>query len=121
MFLIVIKGTNVGTVFPLGTGRILVGRAEDCNIKIPDLLVSRKHCLIEERDNNFYIKDLNSTNKTIVNNRIVEDEDKLKTGDIIEIGDTAFLFTDQKKISVRSVVEYNKLIQSQTRMFDKTG
>lgn len=119
MFLIVIKGTNIGSTFPLNKrGPIIIGRGKECDIRVLDLLVSRRHCQIEERQNNFYIKDLISTNKTVVNKRVIEDEERLKIGDLVEIGDTVLLFTDQKEISIKSVQDYDKIRESKTRPFD---
>lgn len=116
MYLIVIKGLNVGTVFSLNReGVYIIGRGEECDIKILDLMVSRRHCQIEKaRDNIFYIKDLGSTNKTFVNSKIVEDVRELKKGDTIEIGGSVLLFTDRKEITIKSVADFETLRKKQT-------
>lgn len=120
MFIIVIKGTKIGAVYPLDKeGIFIIGRGEDNNIQILDSKVSRKHCQIEKtRSNNFYIKDLNSTNKTFVNKRIVDDIIELKIGDIIGIGDSVLVFTDQKDLPVKSVEDFRKLRIDQTMRID---
>lgn len=120
MFLIVIKGSKVGAVFLFDReGIFIIGRGEECDVKIMDLMVSRRHCQIERtRNNYFYIKDLHSTNKTFVNTRMIEDVVKLEVGDIIGVGDTALLFTDQKEIAVKSVEDYVKIITKQTVRID---
>lgn len=119
MFLIIIKGTTVGNVFSLNkVGSIVIGRGKECDVQILDLTISRKHCQIEERNSDFYIKDLKSKNKTIINKRIVEDEEKLNIGDIIEIGNTTLLFTSQKEIPIESVADYDNLRMSHTRSME---
>ena len=116
MFLIVVtKGKHVGNIFPLTkVGPIIIGRGKGCDIRILDLMISRKHCQIEAKNKDFYIKDLESTNKTIVNKRIIKDEVKLTAGDIIKIGNTELLFTDRKEFSIKSVSEYEKFGMKQT-------
>lgn len=120
MFLIIIKGTKIGEVFPLNAeDTYVLGRKEECKIHILDPRVSRRHCQIDRtRDGDFYLKDLNSTNKTFVNKKTAEDIIKLKIGDIIEIGDTAMFFTDQKELPVKNIEEYKRMSINQTMKID---
>jgi pSer/pThr/pTyr-binding forkhead associated (FHA) protein len=41
--------------------RIIIGRAEDCDIRIASGAVSRHHCAIEPDDDDWIIRDLGST------------------------------------------------------------
>jgi pSer/pThr/pTyr-binding forkhead associated (FHA) protein len=41
--------------------RIVIGRAEDCDIRIASAAVSRHHCAIEPDDDDWIIRDLGST------------------------------------------------------------
>lgn len=120
MFLVIIKGTKIGTVFSLDReGIYVIGRGEECDIKILDPMISRRHCQIERtRNNDFYIKDLKSTNKTFVNKKVIEDLVELKAGDMIGIGDTVLLFTDQKDIPIKSVADLERLRVNQTMRID---
>lgn len=47
-------------------GRIVVGRAEDCDIRIRSAAVSRHHCAIEWDEGDWLVRDLGSTHGTIV-------------------------------------------------------
>jgi pSer/pThr/pTyr-binding forkhead associated (FHA) protein len=115
MFLVTIKGQNPGSAFLLKKGATnLAGRGRGSDIQILDSLVSRQHYQIEERDGNYYIKDLGSTNKTFVNKKLLAEEKKLQFGDLIEAGEAAFLFTDQKDIPIKSVDDFDKLRINQT-------
>lgn len=116
MFIIIIKGTNVGMVYALSkTDFTVIGRGEECDIRVLDLLVSRRHCEINWKKNNFYVKDLSSTNKTFLNKKIVEGENILEPGDTIKIGDTILLFTDKEEIPIKSVKEYQIMRMSKTK------
>ena len=56
--------------------------------------VSRIHCKLELEDGNYYIRDLNSTNGTIVNGTVVDTEERmeLRPGDEIQIGQALYVF-----------------------------
>lgn len=119
MFLVVIKGPYIGKTYQLNKiGPIIVGRERECDVKVLDVMVSRKHCQIEKRNDIFYVKDLDSTNKTFINRKIVKAEQGLKEGDLIEIGDIVLLFTYQKELSVRTVEDYKNILMKQTRKID---
>lgn len=119
MFIIIIKGTNIGAIFPLNKiGIVIIGRGKECNIRILDPKVSRAHCQIEGKDSGFYIKDLGSTNKTFVNKEIIDTEKKLEINTTIDIGDTTLFFSDQKEIPIKSVEDYDKIRINQTMRFN---
>lgn len=116
MFIIIIKGTNVGTVYALSKSDLtIIGRGEECDIRILDLMISRRHCQIEWKQGSFYIKDLKSTNKTFLNKKLIEGEEKLEPGDSIYIGSTILLFTDKEEVPIKSVKEYQIMRMSKTR------
>lgn len=64
-----------------------IGRMEGNNLVIDDLTVSRFHAEIYKEGKHFYIRDLESTNGTLVNGKPIKVR-KLKEGDIITIGST---------------------------------
>jgi pSer/pThr/pTyr-binding forkhead associated (FHA) protein len=89
--LVVIKGPLEGEVFPINKGEFTIGRAEDRDLTILDRAVSRKHCKIVLEDDGYYIVDEGSTNGTFVSGMRVARE-KLKNGDIIQVGESKFRF-----------------------------
>lgn len=75
-----------------------IGRASVCDIYLADKFVSKQHALIEVSDNNkvpghkeFFIRDLDSTNHTYVNDEPVK-HIRLKDKDAIRIGEEIFIF-----------------------------
>ncbi len=84
---IIIKtGTNKGRSFLLHQGeRLIFGRGTNCDIQLFDEGVSRRHCAVENRGDEFFMADLNSSNGTCVNNRPVI-SCYLSDGDTVRMG-----------------------------------
>ena len=86
-------GPNKGNLFDLMDSPLTVGREESQVIQILDQGVSRAHAEIFHLGEACFVRDLNSTNGTWVNNvRITEES--LRTGDEILIGATVLVFED---------------------------
>jgi len=68
---------------PVDTARFVIGRAADCDLRLESPLVSRHHCELTVQDGDLYIRDLESSNGTGLNNqpvvgrRLLHDEDEL--------------------------------------------
>jgi diguanylate cyclase (GGDEF)-like protein len=95
--LVALGGELLATPIPLERSKVTLGRALDADVRLNDARASRLHaCIITETDANsgqtvFKIRDLNSTNGTLVNGRAVT-EAVLIHGDKILIGDQLFRF-----------------------------
>ncbi len=89
--LVVIKGPLEGEVFPLTKEEFTIGRTDDRDLVILDRAVSRKHCKIVLEEDGYYIVDEGSTNGTFVGGMRIARE-KLKSGDIIQIGESRIRF-----------------------------
>ncbi|HEX5135790.1 MAG TPA: FHA domain-containing protein [Planctomycetota bacterium] len=93
-FLKVYVGGTERTVF-LGDAPVVIGRDAECDIPIPDLKISRRHCVIEPADGGGWrVRDLRSGNGTRVNGREVESRD-LAREDVLEVGDAKVLFAGE--------------------------
>ena len=75
----------------LKPGNTVVGR-EESDIVAADKTLSARHFEIENRDGQFFARDLGSTNGTLVNGSPLTDEVQLTDGDRIEAGKTTFVF-----------------------------
>jgi len=92
-YLTILKGTSVGRTYRLGTGRLIVGRAADCDIVLDNDGVSRRHALfIVSVQGKVTIEDLRSTNGTLINGQCY-DVSALHGGERLQFGsDTVFKF-----------------------------
>ena len=86
---------------PIEKAELLIGRKTDCDIFLDDSMVSSLHAKIEmiapagkKNVFDYYVEDLQSTNKTIVNGVAVQRK-KLEHNDKIRIGRHLFKFIDE--------------------------
>ena len=85
-------GANMGQRYALGDVPVIVGRGEDCDIRILDHSVSRKHARIVQMPEGVFASDLVSTNGTFVNDRQIEGTLLLNDGDYLRIGNCIYRF-----------------------------
>jgi predicted component of type VI protein secretion system len=71
-------------------GVTTVGRQSGCHIRIASSQVSRKHCELYLENGRLVVKDLNSSNGTLVNGVRVEGKRFLETGSTLSIGSIVF-------------------------------
>ena len=89
--LICMNGDRKGEVYYLKGNRIVMGRADTCDIKIFDSKSSREHAEIVKVGSGFVITDLKSQNGVTVNNNRIK-QAQLKDGDVVIVGRTVFKF-----------------------------
>lgn len=82
----ILGGKHQGKLIPLATKKFLVGREQDCHLRPNSDLVSRHHCVFSIDDYAVRLRDLGSTNGTLVNGTNLRGEVILKAGDRISIG-----------------------------------
>jgi len=63
----------------------VIGRGADCDLRIPVENCSRRHCEIRIEDDLVFVKDLQSSNGTYINNEKVS-ETQIEPGDTMLIG-----------------------------------
>jgi len=83
--LVILSEGFTGTAFDLKTPTTTVGRVEENNIHIPDASVSSRHCEIDLRGAEVFVRDLGSTNGTFIDGNQVQ-EGALKPGQILRLG-----------------------------------
>jgi len=80
----VLEGNEAGTVFSVVKPRITIGRS-NADITINDRVVSRLHCALEISEDLVLLRDLGSTNGTIVGSQLVETA-TLTSGSTFRVG-----------------------------------
>lgn len=81
-------GPQAGTEFPVDRPSIRIGRGSGNDIVLQDSQSSRQHAEISRQGDQFYVRDIGSTNGTFVNGERVTGLRLLHPGDQIRIGDT---------------------------------
>src|SRR5579883_2686665 len=71
-----------------------LGRHPNNSIQLLDKIVSKEHCILEQRDGQFILRDLGSLNGTYVNGERVRGEQMLRHGDEIALGSTRARYDD---------------------------
>lgn len=71
-----------------------LGRHPNNSIQLLDKIVSKEHCILEQRDGAFILRDLGSLNGTYVNGERVRGEMPLRHGDEIALGSTRARYDD---------------------------
>ena len=84
-------GPSMGSRYPIGDAPLVLGRATECDIRINDHSVSRKHARIQPGADGYYAVDLQSTNGTYVND-VPASMYKLKDGDYLRVGNCIYRF-----------------------------
>lgn len=83
-----------GTEFMLDGDFVTIGRQAGSNIELGARYVSRKQAELTLHGNKWYIEDFGSITKTMLNGEPVRGNQPLKDGDVIKIGDFAFLYEE---------------------------
>ncbi|MCC6424717.1 MAG: FHA domain-containing protein [Phycisphaerales bacterium] len=88
--LVMFKGDSERRSFSVARDVTVIGRREDCDLRIPLGEVSRKHCRLIKDGQNLRIEDLGSSNGTFRNGERIQ-EAAVGPGDSIRIGSVAFI------------------------------
>lgn len=84
--LIVASGKSAGRSISLKHGKLLIGRAEECDVRPLGEEVSRRHCAVIEEAGSLTVEDLKSRNGTYVNGVKIAAKVTVADGDIVRVG-----------------------------------
>jgi two-component system, cell cycle response regulator len=82
----------IGVRYLLNDKPVLLGRGEECEIRIQDHSVSRRHARIQPQPEGFVVIDLNSTNGTFINDKQIPEGQVLSDGDYLRIGNCIYRY-----------------------------
>jgi pSer/pThr/pTyr-binding forkhead associated (FHA) protein len=83
--LFVAQGDPIGAFIEIADPPSIVGRAEGCELRIHDVMVSKLHCRVWFDGSACWVEDIGSTNGTFVNARRVS-VSALRDGDNLTLG-----------------------------------
>jgi transcriptional regulator with GAF, ATPase, and Fis domain len=102
--LIAVAGPVPKTEFLLGDEEAVIGRDVAATVCVNSRSASRRHCTVRRNGNQYLIKDLGSSNGTLVNGLPIT-ECVLRHGDRIAVSDALFVFAaDQTELPLRPEV-----------------
>ena len=78
--------------FPRGSGTAFtIGRTQDCDLRISDMSVSRRHAELTRGEDGWLLSDLGSHNGTRINGWLVREPVPLRPGDTVQFGSAMFV------------------------------
>jgi hypothetical protein len=84
--LVVTEGPLRGTIVPLASSAVLIGRAPGCTLVLDDDYSSSRHARIFPQGGQWFVEDLGSTNGTFVADQRVEAPTPVPTGTPVRVG-----------------------------------
>src|SRR6185503_11469689 len=78
--------------YRLDKAAVIVGSAENCNIRVPDAGLVTRHCQILKMENGYVLRDMSGDAGTYVNGKKVK-EHLLSDRDLIQVGKERFTFS----------------------------
>lgn len=88
--LVVGQGPHKGRVIPVSLPQFIVGRDSKCHLRPASQTISKRHCELIVRGDRWFVRDLNSTNGTSINEDPVTGERELHDADMLKIGPLEF-------------------------------
>ena len=81
---------------PKAGGEVVIGRAQGCDVVVPERSVSKRHAKIVAAADGLRVVDLGSSNGLAVNGKRKDPgaPAPLRSGDVVEFGDVSTLFLD---------------------------
>lgn len=87
--LVLFKKDGSTRTFPLSGSATVIGRRQDCDLCVPLMIVSRRHCEVAQDKDRVLVRDLGSRNGTYLNGQRVT-QGFISPGDSLRIGPLDF-------------------------------
>lgn len=102
-----VTGLDQGRVFPIPFEDNVIGRGDEAAIRIRDRAVSRAHVRLVKQAREYVLQLITSSmNGVYVNGLLLKKDTALKTGDVVEVGQTILRFdASERSPEERTVVE----------------
>jgi pSer/pThr/pTyr-binding forkhead associated (FHA) protein len=100
--MIVLDGKHRGQKIALPQTHFFIGRDGSCHLRPVSTDVSKFHCAIAHMSDRIVVRDLKSTNGTVLNGERITGTAKARDGDVLEIGPLKFMFQVVRETSPRA-------------------
>jgi pSer/pThr/pTyr-binding forkhead associated (FHA) protein len=84
--MLIVQGRPEGKYLRFPQGEFVFGRGPECHVRPNSPWVSRQHCLLRIGKETVHVRDLGSSNGTLVNGTRLVGERALKPGDKLQVG-----------------------------------
>lgn len=121
--LIVASGKSAGRAIAIKRSTLLIGRAEECDVRPLSEDVSRRHCAIHVGPADVWAEDLGSRNGTFVNGVKITAKTKLADGDLVRVGALELKVSCAKPVAEGAEDDVSKWLMADDApagMFDTT-
>ena len=81
----ILRGLKAGRVYEIVGDAVSIGRNSQCDLVLPDEVVSRNHARLRVHPDGIYLEDLQSRNGTFINGKRINKPTKLDDGDYIQV------------------------------------
>jgi len=104
--LIVERGPAKGQEIALKKQKTVLGKSEQCDVRIVSNVTSRRHCEISIERDFVSLRDLGSRNGTVLNGKRITADSFLADGDVIIAGDAVFKvkITQDERVSTHAAI-----------------
>jgi len=75
--------------------QLTIGRSTECDLTLPDILLSRRHAEVYRRGDGWWVRDLGSLNGTRLNGERLAGERPLRPGDVLAVSDWKLEFREE--------------------------
>jgi pSer/pThr/pTyr-binding forkhead associated (FHA) protein len=89
-------------IYPLKKSKLVIGRSVEADLHLLDPLISRKHCVIENRDNTYIVRNVSTTNPLLLNEKAIA-EKRLYTGDQLKIGSATLAYISDRPEDAKNI------------------
>ena len=100
--LVCTSASGESKIYPLKKSKLVIGRSVEADLNLLDPLISRKHCVIEKRDNTFIVRNVSTTNPLLLNDKAIA-EKRLYTGDQLKVGSATLAYISDRPEDVKKL------------------
>ena len=104
---------------PCGDAALTFGRSHEAGVQLADQRVSRLHASIEPAGDRYRVRDLDSTNGTYLNGRMVKGRQLLASGDEIALGDGSLYFLDLTEAGLTQATAHARALLARRERGDR--